>query len=78
MALEDGGTQPGRFTDARGRTFDFYIDHRIGTTTPGAIYLNAYPQKPKSVRVIDQTEFKQKLVFERCAVQATKNDGESA
>jgi hypothetical protein len=47
MALEDGGTQPGRFTDARGRTFDFYIDHRIGTTTPGAIYLNAPAEAEK-------------------------------
>ena len=59
--IEDGGTSPGRFTDAKGRVFDFYIDHRIGTQTPGAMYLNAYPGKRKSVRVKNEAEFKQKL-----------------
>jgi hypothetical protein len=62
--IEDGGTAPGRFTDATGREFDFYIDHRIGTKTPGAIYLLAYPGERKSVRVKNEVEFKQKLAFE--------------
>lgn len=61
--LEDGGTAPGRFTDAKGRIFDFYIDRRIGTKTRDAIYLNAYPGRPKSVRVKNEAEFKQKLRF---------------
>ncbi len=61
--LEDGGTQPGGFTDAAGRAFGFYIDHRIGTKTPGAIYLNAYPGERGSVRIRNEAEFKQKLGF---------------
>ncbi len=59
--INDGGTAPGSFTDAKGRVFDFYVDHRIGTKTPGAIYLKAYPGERKSVRVKDEAEFKQKL-----------------
>src|SRR5260221_9587380 len=61
--IEDGGTAPGMFTDAKGRTFNFYIDRRIGTKTRGAIYLNAYPGEWKSVRVKNDAEFKQKLDF---------------
>ena len=61
--LSDGGTQPGRFTDARGRVFEFFIDHHIGTKTPGAIYLNAYPGEPHSVQVKNEAEFRQKLGF---------------
>jgi hypothetical protein len=63
VIIRDGGTQPGRFTDAKGRTFDFYIDHRIGTKTPGGIYLNAYPGERKSVRIRNEAEFRQKLGF---------------
>jgi len=59
--IEDGGTAFGIFTDAEGRTFDFYVDHRIGTTTPNAIYLQAYPGDRKSVWGKDQAEFRQKL-----------------
>ena len=61
--IRDGGTAPGSFTDAKERTFDFYIDHRIGTKTPGAIYLRAYPDEPGSVRVKNEEEFRQKLGF---------------
>src|SRR5258706_8345659 len=55
--IEDGGRAPGVFTDAKGRTFNFYIDRRIGTKTRGAIYLNAYPGEWKSVRVKNDAEF---------------------
>jgi hypothetical protein len=61
--ITDGGTLPGRITDAKGRTFDFYVDHRLGTKTPGAIYLNAYPGDSGSVRVRKEAEFKRKLPF---------------
>ena len=61
--IGDGGTAPGRFTDAKGRAFDYYIDHRIHTKTPGAIYLNACPGEPKSIRVKNEAEFRQKLGF---------------
>jgi len=59
--FDDGGTMPGSLTDAAGMTFRFYIDHRIGTKTPGDIYLNAYPSDPKSVHVLDQQEFREKI-----------------
>jgi hypothetical protein len=61
--LSDGGTQPGSFTDANGRVFYYYIDHSIGTKTPGAIYLYAPPEERGSVRIRNETEFKQKLGF---------------
>ena len=35
--IEDGGTVRGRFIDAKGRVFDYYIDHRIHTKTCGVI-----------------------------------------
>jgi len=60
-AFNDGGTKWIKITDAGGKTFDIYIDHRIGSKTPGAIYLNAYPEKTNSVRVINQQEFSQKI-----------------
>jgi len=59
--IEDGGTVSGKFTDAKERVFEYYIDYRIGTKTPGAIYLLAYPGERKSVRVENKAEFKQKL-----------------
>jgi len=61
VILNDGGTQPSMFTDANGRTFDFYIDHSISTKTPGASYLNAPPGERKSVRVRNEAEFRRKL-----------------
>ena len=61
--FKDGGTAHGKFTDAKGRVFDFYIDRRIGTKTRDAIYLNAYPGEWKSVRVKDEAEFRRKLGF---------------
>jgi hypothetical protein len=61
--LSDGGTQPGMFTDTNGKSFDYYIDHSIGTTTPGAIYLNAPAGEPGSVRIRNEAEFRQKLGF---------------
>jgi hypothetical protein len=63
--IEDGGTVPGRFFDAKGRVCDYYIDHRLHTTTRGAIYLNAYPSEPKSVRIKNEAEFKRKLGFQK-------------
>jgi hypothetical protein len=59
--FNDGGTRWIKIKDAEGRKFDVYIDHRIGTTTPGAIYLMDYPGNSNSVRVADQRDFKQKL-----------------
>jgi len=59
--INDGGTQLFKITDAEGKQFDIYIDHRIGSPTPGAIYLRAYPDKPQSVRVLNQREFERKI-----------------
>jgi hypothetical protein len=55
-----------RITDAEGKKFDIYFDHRISTTTPGAVYLVDYPGRPTSVRVLDLQDFRRKIgVFER-------------
>ena len=59
--FNDGGTQLFKITDAKGKQFEIYIDHRIGSPTPGAIYLRAYPDKPQSVRVLNQREFERKI-----------------
>lgn len=58
---DDGGTTSGSLTDAAGMTFRFYVDHRIDTKTPGDIYLNAHPSDPKSVHVLDQQKFREKI-----------------
>ena len=59
--FNDGGTRWIKITDAKGKKFDVYIDHRIDSPTPGAIYLNAYPGKPDSVLVLDQKDFRKKI-----------------
>ena len=51
---EDEGTAGGMLTDARGHTYEFYVDHRLKTKTPGAFYLNAYPADRRSVLVKNQ------------------------
>src|SRR3954468_14282846 len=57
----DGGTLFIPIRDARGKVFDVYIDHRLKSPTPGAIYLNAHPGKSNSVQVIDMQYFKRKM-----------------
>jgi|ERR1035441_322814 hypothetical protein len=57
----DGGTVFTSIRDARGKVFEVYVDHRLNSPTPGAIYLNAYPGKSNSVRVLDAQDFKQKV-----------------
>jgi hypothetical protein len=59
--FNDGGTHLFTITDAEGKKFDIYVDHRIGSSTPGAIYLRAYPGKPQSVRVLNREEFERKI-----------------
>lgn len=76
-AWTDGGTTMIRITDAAGKQFDIYFDRRIKPSpAPGTdnqevetasqpeviIYLNAYPDHLGSVRVIDQEEFKKKIL----------------
>ena len=63
--FNDGGTRWFKITDAEGNKFDVYVDHRIGSATTGAIYLVAYPDKPETVLVLDQKDFRKKIgVFE--------------
>jgi hypothetical protein len=57
----DGGTDCTTIIDAEGKSFDVYINRRIGSENKGAIYLNAYPGESNSVLVIDQAGFKQKI-----------------
>ena len=59
--MADGGTWGGTITDAKGRKFPVFVDHRLETKTPGAIYLMAYPGRWRSVRVSDEAQFRQKL-----------------
>ena len=61
--FNEGGTRWIKMRDAEGKQFDVYIDHRIGSTTPGAIYLLAYPDKSNSVRVLNEREFKRRVAF---------------
>lgn len=62
--MEDGGTTMFTVKDAAGKSFDIYIDYRLGTKTPGAVYLIAYPGESGSVRVQNEKEFRQKVRFE--------------
>jgi hypothetical protein len=59
--FNDGGTKMIKIRDATGKDFEVYFDHRIGSKTPGAIYLFAYPGKPHSVRVLNQRDFLRKI-----------------
>ena len=60
-ALDDGGTIRAALIDARGKKFVIYIDHRVGSPTPGDVYLYAYPKKKGSVHVVNQREFRTRL-----------------
>ena len=59
--LDDGGTIRATITDADGKAFIIYIDHRAWTKTRGDVYLNAYPSESNSVHVLNQQEFRQKI-----------------
>lgn len=58
--FNDGGTRMFTIRDAAGKQFDVYLDHRLDSPTPGAIYLYAYPGREGSVRVVDQRGFERK------------------
>ena len=60
-ACSDGGTMVVPIRDATGQELTLFIDHRMESPTPGAVYLNAYPGEPGSVRVNDTAEFKRKV-----------------
>ncbi len=58
LATGDGGTLTVHLLDAKGRSLLVYVDHQIGSPTPGAIYLHAYRGERNSVRVLDELYFK--------------------
>ena len=61
-AISDGGTLQVHIIDAVGKEFIiFFIDYRMESPTPGAIYLDAYPGERNSIRVLDEQGFKQKV-----------------
>jgi hypothetical protein len=63
MAFNDGGTQMFTIKDAHGKSFDVYIDHRLGKQDSwGVAYLDAYPDTEGSVRLIDQAAFKLRVL----------------
>jgi hypothetical protein len=59
--LEDGGSVKGKIKDAQGRTFDVFIDYRLGTKSPGTVYLNGNPGDPKAVLFTNGAALKQML-----------------
>ena len=60
-AIGDGGTLQVHINDAVGKEFIIFIDYRMESPTPGAIYLDAYPGERNSIRVLDEQGFKQKV-----------------
>jgi hypothetical protein len=63
-AFKDGGTIEFSLTDGAGKTVLFYIDHRLESKTPDAIYLVAYPDKAHSIRVTNEVEFRKIVRFQ--------------
>lgn len=59
--LEDGGSEVGTIKDATGRTFSVFIDYRLQTKTPGAVYLNGEPGDPRSILITNGPAFKKML-----------------
>jgi hypothetical protein len=60
---DDGGTKMFTIIDAEGKAFDVYIDHRAKKKeVGGTVYLNAYPDKPGSIRLKDQKGFKDRIL----------------
>jgi hypothetical protein len=68
--FNDGGTLWFKITDAEGKRFDVYVDHRLisnesggvsETKTSGGIYLMDYPGNSNSVWVVNQQEFRNKI-----------------
>ena len=57
----EGGTVSIPMHDAKGRAFTVFVDHGMHSPTRHAIYLNAFPREPNSVRVIREDEFKSKI-----------------
>jgi uncharacterized protein (UPF0218 family) len=69
--VNDGGTTWLTIIDSKGKKFDVYFDRRfrvengrIVGNEPGTIYLNAYPTDSNAVMVINQDEFRNKVL--RC------------
>jgi len=58
-ALEDGGSVVATVRDAKGRTFSVFIDYRLRTKSPGAVYLNGEPGTPGSLLVTNGTALRE-------------------
>jgi hypothetical protein len=62
-SFNDGGTKMIRITDSENRSFDLYIDGRIGRESDwGTIYINGYPDSSNSVRLTNQNVFKKTIL----------------
>lgn len=69
----DGGTKKFVITDAEGKKFDVYIDHRINKKKEwGTFYLNGHPNSANSIRIIDQRGFKEKIMKDICIGETEK------
>src|SRR4051794_17190115 len=60
-SYNDGGTKMVTIIDATGKTFDVYVDHRVGKGR-GIIYLHGYPGERGSIRLVKQAEFRAKVL----------------
>jgi hypothetical protein len=59
--LEDGGSKEATVRDAKGRSFSVFIDYRLQTKSPGAVYLNGEPDRPGSLLITNGTALRQML-----------------
>ena len=67
--LKDGGTRVLPIIDATGRRYEVFFDRRFSQTpggdlvrAPGTIYLNGYPGKKESVLILNQNDFKRRVL----------------
>lgn len=48
--------------DATGKTFDLYMYHRFGNEKDWGFYLNGYPEYKGGIRVMNEADFKRKIL----------------
>ena len=62
----DGGTMGASVTDSNGCLVEFYVDHRMSSATPGALYVGArVPSSPKaSLASLAEVKYIQQLIVQ--------------
>ena len=59
---QDGGTKMVTIIDARGKSFDVCLYHRLGREKEWGFYLDGCPGTRGSIRVINEEDFKPKIL----------------